>query len=122
MRVGAIPRRAVAAGLLLATVLVVLSCGTARRGEPLRGALVLIDAREQRGQIAFMRRCQKCHPGGEAGLGPGINDKPVPSFMKRFQVRHGLGAMPSFPERVISDNELSDILEYLEALKAHKRS
>ena len=62
-----------------------------------------------------MEHCQRCHPGGEAGLGPAIN--PAPAFGKRFQARHGLGAMPSFGEDLISDKELESMLSYLKALK-----
>jgi mono/diheme cytochrome c family protein len=92
------------------------ACGEARRSEPLRGPLDLT-AREAHGQEVFMRNCQKCHPGGEAGLGPGLNDKPVPDFLKRFQVRHGWGAMPSFANREISRDDLADLMAYLKVLK-----
>lgn len=97
------------------------SCGTARRGEPLRGPLRLDDPREQRGEIVFARYCNKCHPGGEAGLGPGLNDKPIPNFLKRYQVRHGMGVMPAFKANVITDEQLDDLIQYLEALRAHRR-
>jgi hypothetical protein len=39
--------------------------------------------------------CYKCHPGGEAGLGPSTNAVMAPNFIRKFQVRHGLGVMPS---------------------------
>ena len=39
---------------------------------------------------------------GEAGLGPEINDKPLPGFLIKFQVRHGMGTMPSFKKDRIS--------------------
>jgi mono/diheme cytochrome c family protein len=62
-----------------------------------------------------MIHCQKCHPGGEAGLGPSVNA--APRFVKRFQMRHGLGVMPSFTEDEISKGDLQDILKYLKAWK-----
>ena len=37
----------------------------------------------------------------------------------RFQVRAGLGAMPSFSEEQISDAELEDLLDYIVALRRH---
>jgi hypothetical protein len=40
-------------------------------------------------------------------------------FLERFQDRHGLGAMPAFSERAISDAERTDLMQYLRALKAH---
>ena len=83
------------------------------------GPLPLDDPQVERGRVVFMEKCQACHPGGEAGLGPALNDKPLPGFVKRFQVRHGLGAMPAFPEEEIGDDELDDLLAYLAALRRH---
>ncbi|MDC4226474.1 MAG: cytochrome c [Candidatus Manganitrophus sp.] len=57
-------------------------------------------------------------PEGEAGLGPALNNKPLPGWMIRFQVRHGLGAMPAFSEKEISDRELDDlVIAYLKAFR-----
>ncbi|WDT80226.1 MAG: cytochrome c [Candidatus Manganitrophus sp.] len=53
-----------------------------------------------RGETIFMHACNQCHPKGEAGLGPALNNKPLPAFMIRFQVRHGLGAMPAFSKKI----------------------
>lgn len=88
-------------------------CST-RRSLPLEGPLTLTE-QEQQGEKVFMQHCQRCHPHGEAGLGPAIN--PAPSFGKRFQIRHGLGAMPAFDEGLISDKELDQVVSYLQALK-----
>ena len=68
----------------------------------------------QEGQVLYMQYCQKCHPNGEAGLGPSVYY--VPDFAKRFQVRHGVGAMPDFNASVISDEELDKIILYLKTL------
>ena len=97
------------------------ACGTARRREPLR-TVAPLDARASRGQIVFMVNCHQCHPGGEAGLGPALNDKPFPEFLKKFQVRHGLGAMPSFPSSKISDQDLDDLMAYLSTLRRSRPS
>lgn len=80
----------------------------------MEGPLTL-NAHEQAGEKVFMEHCQRCHPNGEAGLGPAIN--PAPAFGKRFQIRHGLGAMPAFDEKHISDKELDQVLSYLKVLK-----
>lgn len=88
-----------------------------RRSLPLVGPLTL-NEHEQQGEKVFMEHCQRCHPGGEAGLGPAIN--PASSLTKRFQIRHGLGAMPAFDEKIISDKELENVLSYLKALKKNK--
>ena len=93
--------------------LVTANCST-RRSLPLEGPLTLTE-QEKQGEKIFMEHCQRCHPHGEAGLGPAIN--PAPSFGKRFQIRHGLGAMPAFDEKHISDKELDQVIAYLKALK-----
>jgi mono/diheme cytochrome c family protein len=96
--------------------MVSVACGSARRREPLATPAAL-DQRAERGRTVFMANCYQCHPGGEAGLGPAINDKPLPEFLKKFQVRHGLGTMPSFSKQRISDEQLDDLMEYLNALR-----
>lgn len=93
--------------------LTVATCSP-RRSLPLEVPLTL-DKHEQQGEKVFMENCQRCHPGGEAGLGPAINR--APGFTKRFQIRHGLGAMPAFDENMISDQQLENVLKYLKALK-----
>lgn len=103
-----------AAVLLLATL---AACGSARRGEPLVGPMPMAEPRLANGQIAFMANCHQCHPKGEAGLGPAINNKPLPGFLMKLQVREGFGAMPAFSPAEISESELDDIVVYLQALR-----
>ena len=93
---------------------------TARRSEPIRGSLDINDQAVKEGQIVYMAHCQKCHPIGESGLGPAINSNPAPKFVKKFQVRHGLGMMPAFSEEHISDHDLQNIVQYMAALKRNK--
>ena len=108
--------RILASVTLTGICLVSLACGAARRREPVATPAAL-DQRAERGRAVFMVNCHQCHPGGEAGLGPALNDKPFPDFLKKFQVRHGLGTMPSFSEQKISDQQLDDLMEYLKALR-----
>ncbi|MBZ0158093.1 MAG: cytochrome c [Alphaproteobacteria bacterium] len=107
-------------GLFLFLAMVLAGCGSARRGEPLTGAFEPQNEVAARGQLVFMKYCNQCHPKGEAGLGPSLNNKPLPGFLMKFQVRNGLGAMPSFPPSHISDQELDDLIAYLKALRHHK--
>jgi mono/diheme cytochrome c family protein len=72
-----------------------------------------------RGEKLFMQHCDKCHPGGEAGIGPAVNSNPAPQFVKRFQMRHGLGVMPSFKQEEISREDLKRISQYLKAWKKY---
>lgn len=103
--------------LLLSTVY--LSCAS-RKSEPVKQKeFDASTAAVANGEKVYMLHCQKCHPAGEAGLGPAINSNPAPQFVKRFQVRHGLGVMPSFKKDEISVDNLRDISEYLKKWKAY---
>jgi len=111
------------AALLLTGLLFLLSlsfCGTARRGVPMFAPLSTEEPAVAKGEAIFMSYCHKCHPGGTAGLGPAINNKPLPGFLIRFQVRRGLGVMPAFKEEVISDDELDNLVAYLKTLRKAK--
>lgn len=103
---------------LAAVTLSLAACGSARRGEPLRAVPVLDTQAEVQGQHVFMRHCTQCHDGGAGSLGPALNDKPLPGFLIRLQVRRGLGAMPGFSAEKISDAELNALVAYLRALRA----
>jgi mono/diheme cytochrome c family protein len=94
------------------------ACGSPRRSEPLVGAPQLASVQERHGEVLFFRFCHQCHPGGEAGLGPSINNKP-PMPLVRLQVRKGLGAMPAFPEAIIPERDLDALLAYFDRLREH---
>jgi mono/diheme cytochrome c family protein len=102
-----------------AVALAVAACGSARRGEPIAGAMNLDDPSIRHGRLLFDTYCYKCHTEGEGGMGPIINDKSLPKFLMRFQVRHGLGTMPAFSKEQIGDRDLEDILDYLVVLRQH---
>jgi mono/diheme cytochrome c family protein len=110
-----------AKGLLLSALLgLVLSaagCGPARRGEPIIGAAAPDAPGAARGEQVFMAHCHQCHPGGEGGLAPALNDKPLPGFLIKFQVRNGIGAMPAFSESEIPPAELDALIAYLKLLR-----
>jgi mono/diheme cytochrome c family protein len=91
-----------------------VACGSGRQSEPLVGALVL-NTEQQHGQVLFHKFCHQCHPHGEAGLGPAINNKPAPLAMIRLQVRSGLGAMPAFPAALIPDRDLDQLMAFVDA-------
>jgi mono/diheme cytochrome c family protein len=100
-------------------VLLLSACASARRSEPLVGPLPLDQLELVGGRQVFATHCHQCHPGGEAGLGPALNNKPLPDFLIRLQVRRGLGVMPGFSDEEISDEEMRDLLAYLKALRRH---
>ncbi|CAN5827949.1 hypothetical protein BH23GEM6_BH23GEM6_22040 [soil metagenome] len=103
--------------LALSILLTAAACGTARRSEPLTGEHHLASAQLVRGEIVYSLQCAQCHPGGEAGLGPSINDKPLPTWLIRFQVRNGLGVMPAFSREQISPEDLDALILYLKVLR-----
>lgn len=104
--------------LVISLFIIYGACAT-RRSEPITGAVVdRSDTRVARGQEHYNHHCQKCHPAGEAGLGPAVNGKP--GFLKRFQAKHGLGVMPAF-KHIISEEELKDIQVYLKQLDKLKK-
>jgi mono/diheme cytochrome c family protein len=106
--------------ILIAAALLggILACGTGRRSAPIIGEVKLENEQQKNGQLVFMEQCNQCHPGGDAGLGPALNNKPVPEAMMRLQVRTGLGAMPAIPAHALSERELDDLVEYLEVMRA----
>ncbi len=74
------------------------------------------------GQRAFMQNCNQCHPGGSGGVGPALNDKKLPPFLVRLKVRHHLGVMPAFPDDVLPDAQLDDIVVYLRYIRQNSGS
>ncbi|HLP17359.1 MAG TPA: cytochrome c [Bacteroidota bacterium] len=112
----------IVAGCILLSCLALEGCTGARKSEPFGGPLSVTDEHVENGRDVFMKDCNKCHPLGESGLGPALNNKwYLPSFMIRFQVRHGLGAMPSFPRNRIPNQELDDLIDYLKAMRKRKQ-
>jgi mono/diheme cytochrome c family protein len=108
-------------------ITLIISCGTPKRSEPITGKMQIKSEAVANGKIVFINNCQKCHPGGEAGVGPGINNVPIPGILKRFRVRSkafllGLGRMPSFKKDKISGKEMNDLVAYLKALNKNKKN
>lgn len=92
-------------------------CGANRVGEPFSRQPAIETERQALGQEVFMAHCHQCHPNGEGGLAPALNDKPLPEFLVALQVRQGLGAMPAFPQSVISDDQLGALTNHVAALR-----
>ena len=105
--------------VVIFAVALVVGCRSVRRGEPIVGPLNSPDPDVQKGRIVFQENCYKCHPGGEGGLGPVINDKSLPRFLMKTQVRAGLGVMPSFHKNDIPPEELDALVKYIVAQRKH---
>ena len=120
-RLPATARRLVArppAAACLFAVVLLIGCGPERRDEPLTEPLTSDDPRVALGHRVYSQHCHQCHPGGAAGLGPAINDKPLPVTLIKAQVRQGHGHMPAFSEQEITDEQLDAIPYYLKGLRA----
>jgi|1185.fasta_scaffold249694_2 mono/diheme cytochrome c family protein len=112
-------RRLAMSVIAFCSVSVVMSgCSSAKRDEPTTPPLNIANERLSTGQQVFMEHCYQCHPGGAGGLAPAINDKPLPVWLMKTQVRAGLGAMPSFSKQKIDDQQLDALMVYLKALRA----
>jgi mono/diheme cytochrome c family protein len=118
LEVGMMMKRKGIVFALLAT-LTLLGCGPTRNSEPLVTEMKITDASVQRGKVIFDAYCYSCHLQGQGGMAPALNNKPLPRFLIRFQVRHGLGTMPGFSEEKISDRQLEDLANYVAALREH---
>jgi mono/diheme cytochrome c family protein len=99
-------------GLIVAAVCAGTGCHNERQSEPLTGRQALT-TEEIAGRRVFMRECNGCHPQGAGGLGPALNNKPVPAVAIKIQVRQGFGAMPAFSENEIPPPELDALVAFL---------
>ena len=111
-------RAAFTGARLFAVVALVSACGQPRRDTPYTEPVALRDPDVARGQQLFMFNCNQCHPGGAAGLAPGLNDKPLPAVAIKTQIRNGVGAMPAFDESRLIDADVDAIVKYLKSLRA----
>jgi mono/diheme cytochrome c family protein len=115
-RPGSILLRSVVAASALAAMLA--ACGPSRRVDPPIGQPGGVqDPQLVLGRQVFMRACHQCHPRGEAGLGPAVNNMHVPAFLIRMQIRLGLGAMPAFPRSALSAEELEAVVRYIQFMQ-----
>lgn len=116
----AMKTRPLIVGLCVALSVAAVGCASARRSEPVLGHSPASSFEFAAGRQRFMQHCHSCHPGGAAGLGPALNNKPLPGALIKFQVRHGLGAMPALKEHHVSNGDLDEIVRYLVALRRGK--
>jgi mono/diheme cytochrome c family protein len=85
--------------------------------EPEMKTPVTLNEDEFEGMKLFMKNCNKCHPGGEKGKGPSLNDKKLPNFLIHWQVRLGGGKMPKFTDEQISKEQLRKITAFVKLMQ-----
>lgn len=106
--------------LIILIIATMAACGT-KLMLPSDGDQMVQAESLKSGQEAFMESCHRCHPAGNAGLGPSIINKPLPGFLMKFQVRQGLGVMPSFDKEHLSEEKLDDLIAYIRELRKESK-
>ena len=75
------------------------------------------------GQRVFATRCNSCHPGANAGIGPALYG---PQFAQRYPddgpliavIRQGKGGMPAVSLTQLGDPDLANVIAYLRGLQS----
>lgn len=97
-----------------------------RRIEKDRSTSQTEDPKIMEGRLVFKNKCQKCHPGGEAGVGPEINTIRVPKFVLKARVRSRAfllwtGRMPQFDKHEISPKELNSLVTFIKVMQRNEK-
>lgn len=64
-------------------------------------------------------RLLRIEASGEGGLGPALTQMPSPRWLRKVQVRTGLGVMPSFDQHPVWFQDLDALVNYSLALRRH---
>lgn len=70
------------------------------------------------GQEVFAMFCDDCHPDGEEDVGPSLIGHPEEIAEIRQQVREGSGKMRPFSAKRLSDEQLEQLLAYMDSIGA----
>jgi mono/diheme cytochrome c family protein len=66
-----------------------------------------------KGERVFMQNCNECHPNGQEGRGPQLEGQDLSEEKIEMQVRNGVGGMPPFDERKISEEEMEALVAFV---------
>ncbi len=69
------------------------------------------------GKAVFDQYCNGCHPNGNQGTGPALRGRNLSADRIKTQVRNGGGGMPAFSTGQISDQQLNDLVAYVQSLQ-----
>lgn len=86
---------------------------------PVEGRIAVPNPSSQTGEASFSAKCNACHPGGKAGVGPSLLGIEARMKEKDFfeLIRAGRGTMMASPPGLISDEELRELWGFLKTLK-----
>jgi len=99
------------ASLALATAVAISACGDGADSLPSASP---VPTELVQGQHIFATYCASCHLGG---IGPSLINRNLSSNKIETTVRHGAGMMPGFGAGSISDNDLSQLVDYVQSLR-----
>src|SRR4051812_6467755 len=107
--------------LLFIGIIFMMSCSARRVGKEWDMSETS-DPVLKEGRLVFKNNCQRCHPGGEAGVGPPLNAIHLPGFLLKARVRSRAfllwtGRMPSFDKHEISKKELRSLVYFLKEME-----
>jgi mono/diheme cytochrome c family protein len=61
----------------------------------------------------YVQYCQSCHPDGQRGAGPRLQNRPIPAPIIYDRVRNGRRAMPAFGRDQIDEREMELLVGYI---------
>lgn len=67
-----------------------------------------------KGAEVFATYCNGCHPGGQSGNGPALKGHHESLGGARNVIRNGKSTMPAFGAELISDDDVENVLAYLQ--------
>jgi mono/diheme cytochrome c family protein len=105
-----------ALGLLSGALALIAAMGMAACGDGGQPSGSPVPTQLVRGQEVFTQYCTTCHPGGGAGRGPSLITQNLSTQKIETTVRNGRGLMPGFGTSSISDDDLAQLVQYIQSL------
>ncbi|MGI5836713.1 MAG: c-type cytochrome [Chloroflexota bacterium] len=103
--------------VLVAVVTSISACSSQEPAPASQAGAAVTTGDASLGAAVFQQNCDGCHPGGAQGRGPMLKGKNLSSDHIKGVVRNGASSMPAFPENRISDEQLANLVAYLQSLK-----
>jgi mono/diheme cytochrome c family protein len=105
--------RPIHASVLLAAMLGTAACSEQTPAEPV--VLTQVATGFVADNHTYDTVCGRCH---EVGVGPQLRGRQLPAALVTGIVRNGMSAMPAFSAAAISDEQLSEVAQFIEASQA----